>query len=70
MEESQKVDGNERVEVVRREFRESFGDEDSGVVHQDIYGSKMSDRCFYAFRGGLVIANVSGDNNQIWRGAR
>ena len=64
MEKSQQVGRDQGIEILSGKVREGLGVEDSGVVYQNIDGSKVVDRCFHRFGGGLLLTNIAIDKNQ------
>ena len=63
VEESQQVRRDQGIEVLGSKVRERLGVEDSGVIHQNIDGSEVFDRCFDSFGSGLLFPDIAIDEN-------
>ena len=68
--ESQKVDGDQGVEIFDSKVREWLGAQDSSAIHQNIDGPKVLDGCFDNFGSSLLLADIAIDENQAGRGRR
>jgi hypothetical protein len=64
IEESEQVNRDKGLEVLDSEVSKRLVEEDAGVIHQNIDGSKVFDCCFDGLGGGFLLADIAIEENQ------